>query len=102
MALLEHREHGEDLRERACRLGPRSLPPCPHLEVLENRHPRPELTRLGHEHEAVGSPRVCRPVHEVAAVFKRVVFPAPFAPTSVRISPASTRKETSQTACTFP
>src|SRR5664280_1494939 len=97
MALLEHREHGEDLRERACRLGPRSLPPCPHLEVLENRHPRPELTRLGHEHEAVGSPRVCRPVHEVAAVEQDAS-----APTSVRISPASTRKETSQTACTFP
>src|ERR1017187_9103629 len=66
MALLEHREHGEDLRERARRLGPRSLFPCPHLEVLENRHARPELTRLGHE--PVRGSRVSRPVREVAAV----------------------------------
>src|SRR5450830_262472 len=75
MALLEHREHHEDLLERARRLGPRYLSPCPHLEVLENRHARPELTRLGHEHEAVRSPRVCRPVREVAAVEQNASAP---------------------------
>src|ERR1019366_3327963 len=75
VAVPEQGEHREDVLECARRLGPCLLPPSPHLEVLENRHPRPELPGFGHEHEAVRSPRVSRPMYEVAAVERDATAP---------------------------